>query len=271
MFIFRPLILRKKWISVVAVAAVAGVVSNMHLRYQNGVGLKEFFCFFNSFFCRPFAPTWQEQKACQGRKNFFHEKRLAFAYGDMLKSPPGARGDFISLSRECKLFFRTKAKKREAPKCLPLWSLAANEVSFHRGHFFLRADYTRNTIALCKAFNAKRFGFRERFGAEDFDCAAFDEEFNEVVHCLGKISKRCRIERTISCFLSFLLRFLVNNKKRAKRRKIFLQKKVLTKEDFYDKIKYPLAPGGILSQFLCLSIFFFTFFHEKARLLRASL
>ena len=57
-------------------------------------------------------------------KKLFCRKTLAFAYSDMLKSPLAARGDFISLSRECKFFFRTKAKKRRAPKCPPLWSLA---------------------------------------------------------------------------------------------------------------------------------------------------
>ena len=189
-------------------------------------------------------------------KKLFCRKTLAFAYSDMLKSPLAARGDFISLSRECKDYFRTKAKKWRAPKCPPLWSLPPHEVRLHRTHLLFRSNDARNTIALCKALYAKRFRFRECFSAEDFDCAAFDEEFNEVVHCLGKISKRWRIATFISCFLTFLLRFLVNNL-RARAEKTFFAKKLLTRKKTYVTIYRPLGPGGILSHFREIASFFF--------------
>ena len=53
-------------------------------------------------------------------KKFFIDKGEKACYN---LPPPGARGDFIRLLPDCKLFFYTKAKKREAPKCLPLSAL----------------------------------------------------------------------------------------------------------------------------------------------------
>ena len=126
----------------------------------------------------------------------------------MLKSPL-AQGGFYPSSLGLQAFFSHKGKKSEAPKCLALWSLAANEMRFHRGHFFLCPDYSTHTVTLRKALYAKRFRFRECFSAESFDCAAFDEEFDEVVHCLGRIPKRRRIATIISRFLTFFRRLSV--------------------------------------------------------------
>ncbi len=189
----------------------------------------------------------------------------------MVKSPLAARGDFISLSRECKNYFRTKAKKQRAPKCPPLWSLAANEVRFHRTHFFLRSDYSRDAVTFCKPLCASGFRFRERIYFHNFDFATFDEKFDyiarrgehvfegdseRVFHWISRISKRQRIATFISCSLTFLLRFLVKNNFHARAEKTFFAKKLLTRKKTYVTIYRPLGQGGFYLIFLRLQAFF---------------
>ena len=85
-------------------------VAGMRSSDPKSVELKELFYVFSLFFRRPSVLACQEQFSCQGRKNFFHEKKLDIAYGDMVKSPL-APGGILSHFRENASFFFAQRQK----------------------------------------------------------------------------------------------------------------------------------------------------------------
>jgi len=96
------------------------------VRYQKPWGIERIVLSFCAF-SLPLA--WQEQFACQGRKNFFCKKGIDIAYAYMVKSPPGARGDFILVAlgwqeqKACQVkknFLQKKAIDKEKNVCYNL-------------------------------------------------------------------------------------------------------------------------------------------------------
>ena len=157
--------------------------------------------------------AWQEQFSCQTKKFFMRIRHVHNA--------PPPRGDFIWEPGLVKLFFRTKAKRRRAPKCPPLWRLrltchrqasyaahregfectfcfhGAYEVAFLIG---LDANHFRLKKLAWFALTRAVFAFLEE--AHALDGGTEGELGEDCFHAL-KISKRRWIATPFSCFYHF--------------------------------------------------------------------
>ena len=110
--VFRPLLKSGRKRSGVSESESGGGccsgVFHTQVEYQNGGGSQHLFHAF-SLFCYD---SLSRTIFMPGQKKLFLRKRACICIYLYVKSPPGARGDFILVSRECKLFFRIVAKKR---------------------------------------------------------------------------------------------------------------------------------------------------------------
>ena len=148
-------------------------------------------------------------------------------------------------------FFRTKVKKREAPKCLPLWSLRKQTpIYFPMFGANPKGLHPRPNRLILKGLHARAVRANRVFT---------EVVFSGIEWCLHRLW----IYIIWFVFTTVFSLFFVKNNLRARAEKTFFAKKPLTRKKTYVTIYRPLGPGGILSHFSEIASFFY-FFSQKS-------